>query len=85
VNMSPKVAMLVAEYGPLLRDCSSGHTWESLGGRNCGCEWREHGSLCHGNCSVPVNHCVVCGDCDYGDNEDARETISECACYGFAE
>ena len=47
--------------------CSEvGHRWESTGGRNAGCaDW-----CC---CSVPVNECAVCGDCDYGQNDDAVE------------
>lgn len=52
--------------------CSKvGHTWESLGGCNAGCH--EHCS-----CSVPVNHCPKCGDCDYGQNSEADEIRSKC-------
>lgn len=51
--------------------CEAGHDWQSTGGCNCGCE--------DGACSVPVNVCTRCGDCDYGDNEDARETRELCA------
>lgn len=77
--MRTDLAKLEAEYGPLLRDCRSGHLWESHGGSNCGCEWIEDGQRCHGQCSVPVCVCPVCGDCDYGDNDEAREMIRECA------
>lgn len=45
----------------------------SVGGCNAGCERGE--SCC---CSVPVNECVRCGDCDYGDNQDAIEVRSHC-------
>ena len=55
-------------YGP---PCPDGHSWQHIGGKNAGC----HRDCA---CSVPVNRCVVCGDCDYGDNEDATRTISEC-------
>jgi hypothetical protein len=47
------------------------HDWQSTGGCNCGCE--------DGICSVPVNHCTRCGDCDYGDNEEARDVRRHCA------
>lgn len=30
-------------------------------------------------CSVPVNVCARCGDCDYGDNADAIEIRRHCA------
>jgi len=49
-----------------------GHKWVSIGGCNAACS-----DDC--GCSVPVNECEVCGDCDYGDNNDARETREECA------
>lgn len=48
-----------------------GHRWVQLGGANCGCE--------DGGCSVPVMSCKVCGDCDYGINEEATEIRAECA------
>lgn len=52
--------------------CEAGHDWHSLGGRN---------ACCHDECgcSVPVNICRRCGDCDYGDNAEAKEVRSECA------
>ena len=42
-----------------------GHNWQSIGGCNCGCH--EDAS-----CSVPVNECARCKDCNYGENEDAH-------------
>jgi hypothetical protein len=48
-----------------------GHDWRSLGGCTCGC--REDAF-----CSVPVNTCARCKDCDYGDNEDAHEVRRRC-------
>jgi len=48
-----------------------GHRWQSSGGANCGCKI--------GYCSVPVHECAVCGDCDYGDNEDADDVRANCA------
>lgn len=51
-----------------------GHDWHSLGGCNCGC----HDEAC---CSVPVNECRRCGECDYGKNADAAETVRECKLY----
>lgn len=56
----------------LFLGCQAGHNWQSTGGRNASCaEWCS--------CSVPVNVCTRCGDCDYGDNDDARDTIARCA------
>lgn len=46
------------------------HDWNSTGGAGCGCE--------NGFCSVPVNICARCGDCDYGENADAREIRLAC-------
>jgi hypothetical protein len=48
-----------------------GHDWKCLGGCNCGC----HEMAC---CSVPVNQCSRCKDCDYGENEDAAEVRRQC-------
>lgn len=47
-----------------------GHQWQSTGGANCGCE--------NGACSVPVNVCVKCKDCDYGDGPDADDVRAKC-------
>jgi hypothetical protein len=55
-----------------------GHQWVSIGGANCGCEWVEDGEHCRGQCSVPVYECF-CGDCDYGDNDEANKKRSACA------
>jgi hypothetical protein len=54
-----------------------GHRWKFIGGRNCCCEAVEVGE--HGGCSVPVHECAVCGDCDYGDNEEADDIRAACA------
>jgi hypothetical protein len=45
---------------------------QSYGGMNAGC-----GDGC--GCSIPVNVCTRCGDCDYGDNACAVTTRAECA------
>lgn len=53
--------------------CSEvGHRWVFIGGRNAGC-----GPGC--DCSIPVHRCEACGDYDYGDNEEAREKLADCA------
>ena len=49
-----------------------GHEWESIGGCNAGC-----GPYC--DCSVGVNVCKKCGDCDYGANAEADEIRAKCA------
>ena len=51
--------------------CAEGHTWESVGGANAGCD-----DWCH--CSIPVHTCLVCGDCDYGDNEESGDIKKRC-------
>lgn len=51
---------------------TAGHVWRHIGGRNAGCD-----DACR--CSVPVHQCDVCGDCDYGDNAEADETMAKCA------
>lgn len=52
----------------------AGHDWQMIGGKNAACEL---GSECR--CSVPVNVCTVCSDCDYGDNPEAHEIVGRCA------
>lgn len=57
-----------------------GHRWVFRGGANCGCEGVEpNGERWKGQCSVPVYECDGCGDCDYGDNDEAREKRVACA------
>jgi hypothetical protein len=50
-----------------------GHVWVFTGARWCGCE----GSESRG-CSVSVHECSACGDCDYGENDEADEIRAEC-------
>ena len=62
----------------------TGHEWQSSGGCNAGCELGE-GFSC--GCSVPVNICTKCHDCDYGQNAEAaaiRQACLErsCTCQG---
>lgn len=55
------------------RPCAEvGHRWKHIGGSNAGCE-----KDCA--CSIPVYTCEVCKDCDYGENEEAREVRADCA------
>lgn len=56
---------------------------QSVGGANCGCEFivadlYDEPMLVAGCCSVPVNRCTRCGDCDYGNNDDAKEVRRLC-------
>jgi hypothetical protein len=53
-----------------------GHRWVFRGGAWCGCN--VDGAP--GSCSVPVHTCSVCGDCDYGDNEEADGIRADCYC-----
>lgn len=51
----------------------------NVGGANCGCMFMDdQGNPLPGQCSVPVNSCSRCGDCDYSENDEARETRSYC-------
>lgn len=52
---------------------------QSVGGCNCGCVYIVDGESCEGQCSVPVLSCTRCGDCDYGDNEEASTNRARCA------
>ncbi len=59
--------------------CNTGkHDWVFVGGANAGC--------CKGTddccCSIPVHECAKCGDCDYGDNDEAAQVIELCASLG---
>lgn len=55
----------------LFLNCQVQHDWRSTGGANAGC-----GPDC--SCSVPVHECAGCGDCDYGQNEEADEIRRDC-------
>lgn len=56
--------------------CVSGnHDWRFIGGRNADC---ERGAMDCG-CSIPVHECARCGDCDYGDNDEADQVRANCA------
>jgi len=73
--MSGALERLIAEAAVLAggdHPCAIlGHVWEHAGGANCGCHEDAQ-------CSVPVHECRVCGDFDYGDNDEAREQRAEC-------
>lgn len=56
----------------LFLNCQDGnHDWKFRGGANAGC-----GPDCA--CSVPVHECAMCGDCDYGKNDEADTIRREC-------
>lgn len=66
----------VAELRTKIRHahCSEvGHDWKHIGGANASC---GRGRDC--GCSVPVHECTKCGDCDYGDNDEAADIINLC-------
>lgn len=56
------------------KSCTEGHSWVFAGGCNASCNHPEDNC----QCSIPVYECSVCGVCDYGDNDEAREIISTC-------
>lgn len=76
-NLAERIEDARAEVRRLERLAASatcadlGHAWHSLGGCNAGCD-----DDCR--CSVPVNECTRCGDCDYGDNIVADEVRASC-------
>lgn len=49
----------------------TGHTWKFIGGANVGCC-----DQC--DCSKSVHECIVCGDCDYGENDELADILSNC-------
>jgi hypothetical protein len=82
-ELADKLEAARAEVARLERIASTatcrelGCDMQSTGGCNCGC----HEDAC---CSVPVNKCTRCGDCDYGDNADATE-IRRCCLEMYPE
>lgn len=60
-----------------------GHRWELFGGMSCNCDQSVFSKYIFNDagyvCSLPVNKCVICGDYDYGDNEEARKVKEACA------
>lgn len=55
--------------------CLSGnHQWRFIGGTNAACDL----GLKDCGCSVPVNECEKCGDCDYGQNDEADQVREAC-------
>ncbi len=77
-NLLDELEKVEAEAAQLRRDIAAGpcrehgHDWRSSGGKNADC-----GLYC--SCSVPVNVCSKCGDCDYGQNPEAEEVRALCA------
>lgn len=79
-NLSAKLAAAQDEVARIQREIAAGpcrefgHDFRFIGGCNAGCEL---GAGC--GCSVPVHECTKCGDCDYGDNDEAASIRAECA------
>lgn len=77
-NLLAKLERAEADVARLRREIAQGpcreygHDWQFLGGANAGC-----GPDCA--CSVPVQVCAKCGDCDYGDNPEANAAREICA------
>ncbi len=78
MGLQDELARVEAEAARLRREIAAGpcrehgHDWQSYGGKNAGC-----GANC--GCSVPVNVCAKCGDCDYGENDEAEAVRTDCA------
>ncbi|RWD47443.1 hypothetical protein [Mesorhizobium sp.] len=76
-DLSERLEAARAEVARIEREIAQGpcreygHQWQSHGGCNAGCS-----ESC--GCSVPVNVCAKCGDCDYGDNEEADQVRKHC-------
>jgi hypothetical protein len=76
-KLAEKIAAAKAEVARLERSAHAatcaemGHDMRSIGGCNAGCD-----DAC--GCSVPVHECAVCGDCDYGVNDEAAEVRRRC-------
>lgn len=77
MKIADKIDRLEAELAGLRRQASQAtcaeigrHDLVCKGGANCGCK--------DGGCSVPVFVCTRCGDCDYGENAEAREVRDAC-------
>lgn len=77
MSLQDELAKLEAEAARLRREIAAGpcrdhgHDWKFYGGRNAGC-----GPDC--GCSIPVYICSKCGDCDYGDNDEANQKRADC-------
>lgn len=67
----------LAEYGPEIKPrCAiDGHAWRFIGCRSCCCARSDGGT---GGCSLPVHKCDTCGDCDYGENDEAARIVDKC-------
>ena len=72
--MSTELDRLIAEASVLAggkHPCLIlGHQWVFTGCAPCGCAGGGH--------SIPVHECSACGDCDYGENEEADEVRAIC-------
>lgn len=71
--------MVARDYIRLGGPCIK-HIWQFVGGKNACCERGVDDC----GCSVPVHVCRACGDCDYGDNEEADQVRAACAEMGPA-
>lgn len=77
-KLTEALAVAEAQVAALKREIAQGpcrdygHDWHSIGGCNASCA-----DDCQ--CSVPVNVCRKCDDCDYGDNEEADEIRAVCS------
>lgn len=77
-DLNQRLEQARAEVAKLERQAAAatcaevGHRWKQVGGRNAACDLEG----C--DCSLPVNECEVCGDCDYGENAEAQEQLRRC-------
>lgn len=79
-ELATQLAEAEARVAQLRREIAAGpcaqfgHDWKLVGGRNACCEAEASCS-----CSIPVNVCAKCSDCDYGENQEAADVIRNCA------
>jgi hypothetical protein len=83
MSLQQELANAEAQVERLKRQIASGtcaeagHDWKHIGGCNAAC--------CDDcGCSAPVHECTKCGDCDYGDNDEAESIKGRCN-EGFSE
>jgi hypothetical protein len=80
VSLTEQIEAAKAEVARLERIAATatcrelGCDMKSFGGCCASCDDRQDTCIC----SVPVHKCTRCGDCDYGENEEAERIRADC-------